>query len=111
MDSHFARLKLLDPDRYYDLAKFREEQQHYQQISLLLDQLMAVESASDFDKNKSLKAQLKPYLDDELLSALSDSDEFEAAREQAKQQFLDQFGTGFYSVIPAIRLKGFLSGS
>ena len=94
MDSHFARLKLLDPDRYYDLAKFREEQQHYQQISLLLDQLMAVESASDFDKNKSLKAQLKPYLDDELLSALSDSDEFEAAREQAKQRFLDQFGTG-----------------
>ena len=94
MDSHFARLKLLDPDRYYDLAKFREEQQHYQQISLLLDQLMAVESASDFDKNKSLNVQLKPYLDDELLSALSDSDEFEAAREQAKQRFLDQFGTG-----------------
>jgi len=94
MDSHFARLKLLDPDRYYDLVQFREEQQHYQQISLLLDQLIAVESASDFDKNKSLKAQLKPYLDDELLSALADSDEFEAAREQAKQRFLDQFGTG-----------------
>lgn len=94
MDSHFARLKLLDPDRYYDLAQFREEQQHYQQISLLLDQLMAVESASDFDKNKSLKAQLKTYLDDELLSGLADSDEFEAAREQAKQRFLDQFGTG-----------------
>tara|TARA_R100000306_G_scaffold4019_4_gene6795 strand:- start:917 stop:3775 length:2859 start_codon:yes stop_codon:yes gene_type:complete len=94
MDSHFARLKLLDPDRYYDLAQFREEQQHYQQISLLLEQLMAVESASDFDKNKRLKVQLKPYLDDELLSALADSDEFEAAREQAKQQFLDQFGTG-----------------
>ncbi|MDO8825327.1 RNA polymerase-associated protein RapA [Methylophaga sp.] len=94
MDSHFARLRLLDPDRYYDLEQFREEQQKYQQISLLLDQLMAVESAADFAANTSLKKALAGYLDKTLLTALSSADEFETAREQAKQLFLDQFGTG-----------------
>lgn len=94
MESHFARLRLLDPDRYYDLEQFREEQQKYQQISLLLDQLLAIESAADFAANKSLKKALAIYLDKTLLTALSSADEFETAREQAKQQFLDQFGTG-----------------
>jgi ATP-dependent helicase HepA len=94
MDSHFARLRLLDPDRYYDLVQFREEQQKYQQISLLLEQLMAVESASEFAANKSLKKDLADYLDKTLLKALGSEDEFAASREQAKQQFLDQFGTG-----------------
>lgn len=94
MDSHFARLRLLDPDRYYDLVQFREEQQKYQQISLLLDQLMAVESASEFAAKKGLKKELAAYLDKTLLTALSSADEFDASREQAKQQFLDQFGTG-----------------
>lgn len=94
MDSHFARLRLLDPDRYYDLAQFRAEQQKYQQISLLLDQLLTMESASDFVADKSLKAELATYLDKALLVALSSTEEFETAKQQAKQQFLDQFGTG-----------------
>ncbi|MCB2427836.1 RNA polymerase-associated protein RapA [Methylophaga pinxianii] len=94
MESHFARLRLLDPDRYYDLAEFREEQQHYQHISQLLDQLMALESASEFAKHKPLQAELQTYLDEALLAALADDEAFETACEQAKQQFLDQFGTG-----------------
>jgi|TARA_R100001143_G_scaffold49024_3_gene43998 ATP-dependent helicase HepA len=94
MDSHFARLRLLDPDRYYDLTQFREEQQKYQQISQLLDQLMAIESAAEFAAKNNLKTELKNYLDDTLLDGLADAEQFESAREQAKQQFVDQFGTG-----------------
>ncbi|MBQ0755746.1 MAG: DEAD/DEAH box helicase family protein, partial [Amphritea sp.] len=30
VNSHFARLRLLDPDRYYSLAQFREEETGYQ---------------------------------------------------------------------------------
>src|SRR5690554_5950331 len=94
MESHFARLRLLDPDRYYDLQLYRDEQQKYQHISLLLDHLMALGSASDFAANKSLNTELTAYLDKQLLVSLSNDAEFEVAREQAKQQFLDQFGTG-----------------
>ena len=94
MESHFARLRLLDPDRYFDLQQFRDEQQHYQHISLLLDQLIAIESADEFDVHPTLKAELQPYLDEKMLQQLADAETFETAREQAKQVFLDQFGTG-----------------
>lgn len=94
MESHFARLRLLDPDRYYDLQLFAEEQQQYQQISLLLTSLMELEAASGFIKNADLTTALADYLPAELIAELSDADTFEAARQQAKQQFLDQFGTG-----------------
>ncbi|MEW8210992.1 MAG: SNF2-related protein, partial [Candidatus Thiodiazotropha taylori] len=30
---HFARLRLLDPDRYYDLQSFLQEEQHYQPVA------------------------------------------------------------------------------
>ena len=30
VDGHFARLRLLDPDRYYDLSQYREEEKSYQ---------------------------------------------------------------------------------
>ena len=38
--SHFARLRLLDPDRYYDLVSFRDEQAGYQKINTLIKQLL-----------------------------------------------------------------------
>jgi ATP-dependent helicase HepA len=33
MEGHFARLKLLDPDRFYDYPKFLEETTHYEEIA------------------------------------------------------------------------------
>ena len=40
-DGHFARLRLLDPDRYPDLERFREEQSEYEVAAGLAGQLMA----------------------------------------------------------------------
>lgn len=40
MESHFARLRLLDPDRYYSLSSFREEEASYQAISTLVQTLL-----------------------------------------------------------------------
>lgn len=40
MEGHFARLRLLDPDRYYDLARFREEEASYQAISELVQAML-----------------------------------------------------------------------
>ncbi|MBC7428355.1 MAG: DEAD/DEAH box helicase family protein [Bacteriovorax sp.] len=33
MEGHFARLKLLDPDRFYDYPKFLEETNHYEEVA------------------------------------------------------------------------------
>ena len=33
MEGHFARLKLLDPDRFYDFPKFLEETTHYEEVA------------------------------------------------------------------------------
>lgn len=38
-DSHFARLRLLDPARFHDLQQFREDEQRYRQWSALADAL------------------------------------------------------------------------
>ncbi|MEY3008306.1 MAG: hypothetical protein RI942_2648, partial [Pseudomonadota bacterium] len=37
MESHFARLRLLDPERFYDYADFLEEAKHYGELNQLID--------------------------------------------------------------------------
>jgi ATP-dependent helicase HepA len=38
-DGHFARLKLLDPNRYTDLSHYREETRHYEEVADLVEEL------------------------------------------------------------------------
>ena len=38
-EGHFARLRLLDPDRFSDLAEFVKESAHYREVSQLADRL------------------------------------------------------------------------
>jgi len=40
-DGHFARLRLLDPDRYPDLDKFREEQSGYSHVAAVANKMVA----------------------------------------------------------------------
>ncbi|CAA0107440.1 RNA polymerase-associated protein RapA [Halioglobus japonicus] len=40
-ESHFARLRLLDPSRFHDLQSFQEEEQQYRKWSALVDSLEA----------------------------------------------------------------------
>lgn len=47
IESHFARLRLLDPDRFHDLEQFREEEQTYRQWSELSDKLANGEIVTD----------------------------------------------------------------
>ncbi|MEH6504214.1 MAG: RNA polymerase-associated protein RapA [Cycloclasticus sp.] len=66
--SHFARLRLLDPDRYFDLAAFREEQLGYKQINGLIKQLLSSASLSEVLADKDLTDQLVKLLGAECLS-------------------------------------------
>ncbi len=40
MEGHFARLKLLDPDRFYDYPKFLEETTHYEEVAKTARELL-----------------------------------------------------------------------
>ncbi|MGL5523950.1 MAG: RNA polymerase-associated protein RapA, partial [Aeromonas veronii] len=80
--SHFARLRLLDPERFYDYEAFLAEEQAYGQVASAAQELLDGESLSD-EARQILASQLEG-LD------LSDA----AARQQAVAKLLDQHGTG-----------------
>ncbi|EMN4468812.1 RNA polymerase-associated protein RapA [Aeromonas hydrophila] len=80
--SHFARLRLLDPERFYDYEAFLAEEQAYGQVASAAQELLDGETLSD-EAKRILATQLKG-LD------LSDA----AARQQAVAKLLDQHGTG-----------------
>lgn len=80
--SHFARLRLLDPERFYDYEAFLAEEQAYGQVASAAQELLDGETLSD-EARQILANQLEG-LD------LSDA----AARQQAVAKLLDQHGTG-----------------
>ncbi|MGY3896868.1 RNA polymerase-associated protein RapA [Aeromonas enterica] len=80
--SHFARLRLLDPERFYDYDAFLAEEQAYGQVASAAQELLDGETLSD-EARQILASQLEG-LD------LSDA----AARQQAVAKLLDQHGTG-----------------
>ncbi|BBR38180.1 RNA polymerase-associated protein RapA [Aeromonas allosaccharophila] len=80
--SHFARLRLLDPERFYDYEAFLAEEQAYGQVASAAQELLEGETLSDAAR-QILASQLEG-LD------LSDA----TARQQAVAKLLDQHGTG-----------------
>lgn len=89
-DSHFARLRLLDPHRFHDVAAFREESQHYQAVAdavrELLDQQQLSSAAQD---------TLQRFLGDSsqaLINAFHAGDAQAAPR--LTRELLDRHGTG-----------------
>lgn len=80
--SHFARLRLLDPERFYDYEAFLAEEQTYGQVASAAQELLDGETLSD-EARQILASQLEG-LD------LSDAE----ARQQAVAKLLDQHGTG-----------------
>lgn len=80
--SHFARLRLLDPERFYDYDAFLAEEQAYGQVASAAQELLAGAALSD-EARQTLANQLDGL---DLSNA--------AARQQAVHKLLDQHGTG-----------------
>ena len=91
IESHFARLRLLDPDRYFDLAQFRQQEASYQPISELVSQLIADQAEQNL---VNLQADIEQYLGKDIFAKLSQSDDFAAERDLAINALLDRHGTG-----------------
>ena len=89
-DSHFARLRLLDPARFHDLEAFRAESSQYRPVAEAVQELL--------DQGR-LSAQARDaiggFLGDEgreLLDAIDGGDE--QARARLVRELLDRHGTG-----------------
>lgn len=100
VESHFARLRLLDPDRYFDLERYKEEEAGYRAANEVVQALQADNRRELVLKDEDLRQRLSGYLDEDkyqrLLKAAESGDEseLEAAVEQGVQHLLDHHGTG-----------------
>ncbi len=96
LQSHFARLRLLDPDRYHDLARFRAEEAGYVRVAEAIDALdrlpgdaAALDSVAASIDDADSQALLETLADPQ-----SDPDQQQSARDQLREQLLDRHGTG-----------------
>ncbi len=94
-ESHFARLRLLDPNRFSDLNHFIEEEQHYRPVADIVEALM-----QDNPLNNSELELLQNTVNEGdnqfQIEHLQDSDAVVArqARDQLVEHLLDRHGTG-----------------
>jgi len=89
---HFARLRLLDPDRFHDLHTFLEEEESYQPIAKIVQQLLSEQSLSQENLT-----QLQKRLTDEDSQHLiqqSENPDNTNDRQQLVQRLMDYHGTG-----------------
>lgn len=91
--SHFARLRLLDPDRFHDFDRFAREEQDYESLADVLDALLDWKNL-DERALRRLREFLTHDRADELFLELGDPTRSEAARQALIQLLLDRHGTG-----------------
>ncbi len=95
-ESHFARLRLLDPNRFYDYQAFLKEELHYKEIADLAKQVLS-DDALTTDVAKALQQRIaETDLSKELalLQQAGSSEEKTAAQQSVIRQLLDRHGTG-----------------
>ena len=85
IESHFARLRLLDPARFYSLAAFKKDEGRYQNINKLVQKLMNNQVNNKMDElNINLLGELKQYLGETISHNMTDN----------IKSLLDRHGTG-----------------
>lgn len=111
MESHFARLRLLDPDRYHSLERFHDEEQHYVEVAEAIDTLERLPGEAETGEAETREAEKNGAADRERVAAVieeadslalldilanaeSSKDQQVAARDQLRDQLLDRHGTG-----------------
>ncbi len=88
-EGHFARLRLLDPDRYTDLARFLGEAEHYEQVARAIDRL--IDGAPLSGEDVALFGGDSPRLRARCAEVVAGNS---AARPALVADVLDSFGTG-----------------
>jgi len=96
-ESHFARLRLLDPNRFYDYPTFVEEETGYKPVVEAVNQLLDGRFLNDDAKN-SITELLSEQDVEPLLNVIADITIDEKEQQLAQQELirglLDRHGTG-----------------
>lgn len=92
-ESHFARLRLLDPDRFYNFAAFVEEERLFEPVAHAAKLLLAEQTLS-IDDQAILTNLLKDDNVSGLLNNLNDPAKSASARSSLINILLDHHGTG-----------------
>lgn len=85
-EGHFARLRLLDPERYPDLEQFKAEQVDYSKVAAVADKLATGKKLSAAD-NTFLREVFEEYSDAEFKAHAKDS-------QKLLNELVDRHGTG-----------------
>ncbi|MDF0533051.1 RNA polymerase-associated protein RapA [Shewanella yunxiaonensis] len=96
-ESHFARLRLLDPNRFYDYQAFIKEEQDYRQVATAADAIAsgrklpddAIELLTELLAEKDIIPAIKLIQADNIAP-----EQQQQARDELLQQLLDRHGTG-----------------
>jgi ATP-dependent helicase HepA len=91
--SHFARLRLLDPDRFYSFERFLEEEREYESLADVINHLLD-DPELDLATLSRLKTLISQDLAEESLVKLGHPETAEQARRDLIQLLLDRHGTG-----------------
>ncbi|OBU17706.1 RNA polymerase-binding ATPase [Photobacterium aquimaris] len=97
-ESHFARLRLLDPDRFYDYEAFVEEERQYEPVADAVSKLLAGETL-DSNAKQTLIDLLAGQDVEPMITAIENAttaDDAEAleARHELIRNLMDRHGTG-----------------
>jgi ATP-dependent helicase HepA len=88
-DGHFARLRLLDPDRYSDLPHFVEETARYEEVAQAIDRVLNTGKLSAADRKLFAQKSERVQRHFDALTSGDDS-----ARDALVSDLIDEFGTG-----------------
>ncbi|WP_435236945.1 RNA polymerase-associated protein RapA [Psychromonas sp. PT13] len=95
--SHFARLRLLDPNRFFDYQKFANEETGYKPVVDAVNQLLDNQRLTDMSKN-SITELLSEQDVQPLFNIIDDIDLDQTERQKAQYELisnlLDRHGTG-----------------
>jgi len=84
-ESHFARLRLLDPSRFYDFSVFMKEEENYQKINELAQKLLSYQEEMGTDElDTALKQRAQEYLGEYQTHSITET----------INSLLDRHGTG-----------------
>ena len=96
-ESHFARLRLLDPDRFPDFQHFVEEEENYEPYAQVIEDLLNNKKLTVADRTL-IKTTINEGDNSNLLDSLSANnateDTLTQARESLVEHLLDRHGTG-----------------
>lgn len=93
MESHFARLRLLDPNRFHNFTAFVEEQQHFRPVADAVAGLLADKALSEQQMNLLNNLLAKQDITSLLQTANGNDHDTLAARQELVSMLMDRHGT------------------